>query len=139
MGTDSDKMVPPYDGRSRSASDSESGRELRRTIDDQLEQTHGPGKPGATTSPVDESPVDADEVSNDRPDSPLGVGVSTTRRGEDVKKQEGTEPGRRDLGTRGKSGRPSGTTDPRDSTGVDPEGSGLTDRDMPNTGGSGNG
>ena len=52
-------------------------------------------------------------------ESPLGVGVSMTRRGEDVHKQE-DEPGREDTGTKGSSDRPTGTSDERASTSVDP-------------------
>lgn len=62
-------------------------------------------------------------------ESPLGVGVSTTKRGEDVAKDE-SESGREDLGTKGKSDRPVGTASPEDSTGVDPQG--TIDDDMPN-------
>lgn len=50
------------------------------------------------------------------------VGVSTTRRGEDVKGEDGTEPGREDTGTKGATNRPTGSSDARDSTGVDPQG-----------------
>ena len=61
------------------------------------------------------------------------------RRGEDVKKQEGTEPGRTDLGTKGQTERPYGTSDARDSTSIDTEGSQPIDDDMMSTGGSGTG
>ena len=51
--------------------------------------------------------------------SPLGVGESINRRGEDVVKQEGEE-GREHAGTRGSSDRPAGVSDERDATSVDP-------------------
>ena len=51
--------------------------------------------------------------------SALGVGESISRRGEDVAKQE-DELGREDIGLRGASGRPAGTSDERDSSSVDP-------------------
>jgi hypothetical protein len=61
---------------------------------------------------------------------PEGVGESITRRGEDVIKEEGGEPGRHDLGTQGETERPVGTSTARASTGVDPQD--VTDEDMPN-------
>lgn len=64
------------------------------------------------------------------PDTPEGVGQSTTRRGEDVSDQEGKEPGRYDSGTQGQSERPTGGSTQRDSTGVDPQD--PIDEDMPN-------
>jgi hypothetical protein len=48
------------------------------------------------------------------------AGKSTTRRGEDVAKEE-REAGRYDTGTKGKSGRPTGKSTARDSTGVAPQ------------------
>jgi hypothetical protein len=55
------------------------------------------------------------------PRDPKGVGDSTTRRGEDVIKEEGAEPGRHP--NQGKTGadRPYGTSDARAGTGVDPQ------------------
>jgi hypothetical protein len=47
-------------------------------------------------------------------------GQSTTKSGEDVGATE-DEAGREDLGTKGQSERPVGTSDARDSTGVDPQ------------------
>jgi hypothetical protein len=55
------------------------------------------------------------------PDSPDGVGESTTRRAEDVAAEEGKEPGRYDSGTQGESERPTGGSTARDFTGVDPQ------------------
>jgi hypothetical protein len=125
--------VPPYEGRSTGTSD-ELGDELTGTIDRQLDETKT-GRPGATASPAEERPVGAGEVASGaggdgaqtatRADAatPLGVGTSTTRRGEDVVAEEG-EDGRRTTGTQGESQRPVGTSTPRDSTGIDPQDSG---------------
>jgi hypothetical protein len=52
--------------------------------------------------------------------TPLGVGESTTTRAEDYGKEG--EKGRQTLGTKGKSQRPYGTSDPESATGVDPQG-----------------
>jgi hypothetical protein len=49
------------------------------------------------------------------------VGESTTRRGEDVVKQEGKEPGRYDGPPQGQSQRPTGGSTARNFTGVDPQ------------------
>ena len=65
--------------------------------------------------------MDESEVTDEEPDSPQGVGESVTRRGEDVVKDEGKEPGRHDAGVELPSERPVGTSTPRDTTGVDPD------------------
>lgn len=63
----------------------------------------------------------SDETPEDAARAPEGVGESTTRRGEDVVKQEGLEPGRGETGTDATpAGRPAGGSSPRDSTGVEP-------------------
>lgn len=53
--------------------------------------------------------------------TPAGTGQSSTRRGEDVTKEEGPEAGRHDTGTQGASQRPVGTSSARSYTGVDPQ------------------
>jgi hypothetical protein len=53
--------------------------------------------------------------------TPEGTGQSTTRRGEEVSRQEGKDAGRTDTGTQGESERPTGTSSARDSTGVNPQ------------------
>jgi hypothetical protein len=64
------------------------------------------------------------------PGTQHGVGESTTRRGEDVIKEEGPEPGRKpNMGTKGESDRPYGKSDQRSQTGVDPQE--PIDPDMP--------
>ena len=64
------------------------------------------------------------------PSDPHGVGESTTRRGEDVMKDEGPEPGRRpNQGTSG-ADRPHRSSTARAGTGVDPHH--PIGEDMPN-------
>ena len=136
--------VPPYEGRSKGRSDDDISQALTGTVDRQLDETKT-GRPGATASPADESPVGADEVARGSAGggestatdpyatTARGVGTSTTRRGEDVVDEEG-ESGRRTTGTQGPSQRPVGESTARDSTGVDPqEPSGPT---MPTSGSS---
>jgi hypothetical protein len=71
------------------------------------------------------------EAGQDPSFPPEGVGESSTRRGEDVVKEEGNDPGRHDLGTQGETQRPVGTSTAEASTGVDPQDS--IDEEMPNT------
>jgi hypothetical protein len=71
------------------------------------------------------------EATEDPSAPPEGVGLSQTRRGEDVVKEEGTGPGRVDLGTKGPTERPVGASTPRASTGVDPQE--TIDEGMPQT------
>ena len=73
------------------------------------------------------------------PEAVKGVGESTTRRGEDVIKEEGPEPGRHpNEGTKG-ADRQYGSSDARAATGVDPQDP-VTEGspNMPGTGGQGN-
>jgi hypothetical protein len=104
---------------------------LKGTVERQLADTKT-GNPGATSSPAEESPVGSDEVggatagageqtatSTDAA-TPLDVGTSTTRRGEDVVEEDG-EDGRFRTGTQGETQRPVGESTARDSTGVDPQ------------------
>ena len=61
----------------------------------------------------------SDETPEDAAMAPEGVGESTTRRGEDVVKEEGQEPGREDTGDDATpAGRPAGESSPRDATGI---------------------
>jgi hypothetical protein len=112
-------LVPPYDGRTTGA-DTPSGQARAESVERQLADTKT-GQVGSTESPADEQPVHADEVTDEEPESPKGVGESTTRRGEDVVDDEGQEAGRRDAGTQGESQRPVGVSDERDSSAVDPQ------------------
>jgi len=124
-------LVPPYEGRTTGFSEDETSEALEGTVERQLAETKT-GNPGATSSPAQESPVRAGEVSGGAAgageqtatstdaSTPLGVGTSTTRRGEDVVEDEG-EDGRHETGTQGQSQRPVGESTPRDSTSIDPQ------------------
>jgi hypothetical protein len=105
--------VPPYEGRQT---------EMKEGYEEHTEKVfHGaddvPPGPGREISDEEREgvpPTDTEAT------SPLGVGVSMTRRGEDVDKQE-PEPGREDAGAKGASDRPVGVSDERASTSVDPD------------------
>jgi len=124
--------IPPYAGRTTGGED-ETSEALRGTVERQMAETKT-GRPGATASPADESPVRAEEVgggaagageqtaTSTDASTPLGVGTSTTRRGEDVVGEDG-EDGRHTTGTQGPTQRPVGESTPRDSTSIDPQGS----------------
>lgn len=75
---------------------------------------------GSTATPADEQPVSESAVTGGAPDSPKGVGMSTTRSGEDVAGDDGKESGRQDAGAKGGTDRPAGGSDERDKTGIDP-------------------
>jgi hypothetical protein len=104
-------LVPPYEGRQE---------ELKEGYEEHTEKVfHGAGDvppgPGRVISDEEREgvpPTDTEAT------SPLGVGVSMSRRGEDVDKQE-DEPGREDAGTEGATDRPVGVSDERASTAVD--------------------
>jgi hypothetical protein len=54
--------------------------------------------------------------------APEGVGESVGRRGENMTAADGKEAGRHDTGTDGtEADRPTGSSTPRDLTGVDPQ------------------
>lgn len=113
-------LVPPYEDRTGERGTSASAKALTDSVESQLAETTT-GKHGQTASPANESPVEPDEVTHEVPDSPLGVGESMSRRGEDVAEYEGKEPGRVDAGVEDEAARPTGTSDARDTTGVDPQ------------------
>jgi hypothetical protein len=123
-------LVPPYDERSRERGGSESSDALSKSVESQLRESVT-GEHGSTSSPAEESAVEPGEVSHEVPESPLGVGESITRRGEDVAENEGKEPGRNEGGTEHEAGRPTGGSDSRDMSGAAPQ-SGATD--SPNQG-----
>jgi hypothetical protein len=104
-------LVPPYEGRQT---------EMKDGYEEHTEKVfHGADdvEPGPGREISDEEREGVPPTGTDA-ESPLGVGVSMTRRGEDVAKQE-DEPGREDTGTRGPTDRPAGVSDDRASTGVD--------------------
>ena len=116
-------LVPPYEGRQT---------EMKDGYEQHVEKVfHGaddvePG-PGREISDEEREGVPATDT---EAESPLGVGVSMTRRGEDVAKQE-DEPGREDTGTRGPTDRPAGVSDNRASTSVDDQDNGSGGPTMP--------
>ncbi len=112
-------LVPPYEDRT-SGEASASKDERAQSVERQLADSKT-GREGETASPADEQPVGDDEVTDEEPESALGVGVSTTRRGEEIGDDDADEAGRDDAGTRGESDRPVGKSDERDSTSVDPQ------------------
>jgi len=81
----------------------------------------GPPAPGPVPSAEEQAGVPATDTSAA---SPLGVGVSTGSRGEDLAEDE------RGEGTKGASGRPYGGSSQEEATGVDPQE--PTDPDAPN-------
>jgi len=110
-------LVAPYDDRSKGGDPSGGGASVSR----QMESTKT-ANDGATASPADEQPVTDDQMTAGEPETPLGVGESISRRGEDMSDDDGKEAGRHDMGTKGESGRPVGMSDERDQSGVDPGG-----------------
>jgi hypothetical protein len=123
-------LVPPYEGRSDGRGGSESAEALSESVESQLSETVT-GKHESTSSPAEESPVEPGEVSHEVPDSPLGVGESMTRRGEDMAEDDGKESGRYEGGTAHEAERPVGGSDSRDMSGAAPQ-SGVTE--SPNQG-----
>jgi hypothetical protein len=106
-------LVPPYEGRQEEARE-DHDRQMEKVFDRVDEVPPGPGREVSDEEREGIPPTDTEAG------SPLGVGVSTTRRGEDVDKQE-DEPGSEDTGTKGASERPVGVSDERSSTSVDPD------------------
>jgi hypothetical protein len=104
-------LVPPYEGRQT---------EMKDGYEEHTEKVfHGADdvEPGSGREISDEEREGVPPTDTEA-ESPLGVGVSMTRRGEDVARQE-DEPGREDTGTRGPTDRPAGVSDDRASTSVD--------------------
>lgn len=107
--------LPPYKGRT-TGSDDPSG--LGASVERQLAETKS-GAIGQTASPAVESPVSDDEVTDEVPESPKNVGVSTHRGGEQVAKHEGKEAGRHEGPTEHESQRPTGYSDERDDSAME--------------------
>jgi hypothetical protein len=105
-------LTPPYEGRQTEMKDSYD-RHTEKVFSGADDVPPGPGREISDEERDGVPPTDTEA------ESPLGVGVSMTRRGEDVEKQE-DEPGRDDTGTKGPTDRPTGVSDERASTAVDP-------------------
>ena len=106
-------LTPPYEGRQTEMKEGYD-RHTEKVFSGADDVPPGPGREISDEERDGVPPTDTEAS------SPLGVGVSMTRRGEDVKKQE-DEPGREHAGTKGASDRPHGVSDDRDSTSVDPD------------------
>jgi hypothetical protein len=106
-------LVPPYDGRQTEMKDSYE-EHTEKVFHGADEVEPGPGREISEEEREGVGPTDTEA------ESPLGVGVSMTRRGEDVAKQEDEE-GRDDTGTKGPTDRPTGTSDERAASSVDPD------------------
>lgn len=118
-------LLPPYEDRSAGSEGGSEGASLDARAESVERQMAGAktSPSGQTSSPADEQPVSEDEVTDEVPDSPMGVGKSASRSGEDMADHDGKEAGRRDVGTQGESGRPVGTSDERDAGAIDPQAS----------------
>ena len=109
-------LVPPYEGR-RTETTEDHDEQMDKVFNPVDEVPPGPGREISDEERGGVGPTDTEAT------SALGVGVgvgeSMTRRGEDVDKQE-PEPGRDDTGTQGASDRPTGVSDQRAFTSIDP-------------------
>jgi hypothetical protein len=106
-------LVPPYEGR-RTETSEDHDEQMDRVFDRVDEVPPGPGRVISDEEREGVPPTDTDAT------SPLGVGESINRGGEDVARQEDEE-GREDTGTQGESDRPVGVSDERAPTSVDPD------------------
>jgi hypothetical protein len=114
-------LVPPYEGRQE---EGEGADGVEKAF--HAEEAGAPG-PGREVSEEEREGVPSTDTTAE---SPLGVGVSTTRRGEDVAKQE-DERGRETTGVKGESERPVGESGQRDSTGIEPQDPGEESPNLP--------
>lgn len=105
--------VPPYEGR-RTETSEDQVEQMDKVFNRVDEVPPGPGREISDEEREGVGPTDTEAT------TPLGVGESINRRGEDVARQEDEE-GREDVGTQGASDRPVGVSDERASTSVDPE------------------
>jgi hypothetical protein len=105
-------LVPPYEGRQTEMQEGyeEHAEKVFHGADD---VQPGPGREISDEEREGVPPTDTEAT------SPLGVGESINRHGEDVAKREDEE-GREHAGTRGPTDRPVGVSDERASTSVDP-------------------
>ena len=78
------------------------------------------GNPGPGREPSDEE-RDGVPPTDTTAATPLGVGESINRRGEDISDHDGKEDGRIDQGSEGQAQRPAGTSTAENVTGVDPQ------------------
>ncbi|HEV7898426.1 MAG TPA: hypothetical protein VGP31_11340 [Planosporangium sp.] len=103
-----DTPLPPYDkGKEGHIQDDPISRGSN------LENESGPGRE------ITEEELAGMDSADTAASSPLGVGESTTPRGEET--GAGSEAGRHDAGTTGQAERPAGTSTGRDSSTIDPQ------------------
>ena len=105
--------APPYEGRQTEARE-DFDQHMDKVFDRVDEVAPGPGRK------VSDEEREGVPATDTEARSPLGVGESINRRGEDIARHE-DEPGREHTGTRGASDRPAGVSDERDSSAVDPD------------------
>jgi hypothetical protein len=105
--------VPPYEGRRTETTDDQA-EQMDKVFNRVDEVQPGPGREISDEEREGVGPTDTEAT------SPLGVGESINRRGEDVARQEDEE-GREDTGAKGDADRPVGVSDERASTSVDPD------------------
>lgn len=111
---DIDEDAPPYKGRTTGEDGNE---ELAGSVQRQMAGNEA-GVADQTASPAVESAAQEGEMSDSEPDADKGVGENQTRSGEEVQGDDGKEAGRHDLPPDSDTGRPAGTSDKRDITGV---------------------
>jgi len=111
-------LIPPYEGRVTERGQDEAAAARAASVERQLAGVNRGGA-GQTTTPSQEGPAVESQVGAGEPESPQGVGPSPNRSGESVKGEDGKEPGRQDTGS-GAAQRPTGTSTPRDVTGINP-------------------
>jgi hypothetical protein len=108
-----DAPVPPYEGRQTEMKEGYE-RHTEKVFHGADDVPPGPGRVISDEERRGVPPTDTEAT------SPLGVGESINRRGEDVVRQEG-EAGREHVGAKGPTDRPHGVSDERDSSSVDPD------------------
>ncbi|HKO85757.1 MAG TPA: hypothetical protein VJ140_14640 [Actinomycetota bacterium] len=106
-------LVPPYEGRQEEWKEGHDPH-MDKVFNRVDEVPPGPGREISEEEREGVPPTDTEAT------SPLGVGESINRRGEDVVRQEG-EAGREHAGSKGPTDRPHGVSDERDSSSVDPD------------------
>ena len=106
-------MVPPYEGRQTETKEGHEGH-MGKVFNRVDEVPPGLGREISDEEREGVGPTDMEAT------SPLGVGESINRRGEDVIKEEGHEEGREHAGTKGSTDRPHGVSDERAASSIDP-------------------
>lgn len=106
------------EGRSRASGVRTGSDDARRAGD----RAFGPPPPGPQWSGrvPSEQELNGVPATDTEARSPLGVGVTMSRRAERIARRE-PEKGRRRRGLRGRSGRPHGVSEPEHATGVAPQ------------------